>query len=334
MDYVNIGVIGCGHMARDLARRCIKLGRCRVSAVTDPDPEALAATASELMAEPVADAESLCKRPDVDAVIIGSPPGAHLDNVLAAAAARRPVFCEKPLGVTVAECDRMIAACADAGVLLFVGQVLRLFPLFAHSRSVVSEGSIGEPRAISITRTGYGTAFHSGWRAKRKLAGGLLLEVNVHELDYMRYMMGEPVRVFALMDDIFKRMDYEDQCFVMIEFEGGRSGCLHSSMSSPIGEYRVHLQCSHGNLVHGGFGGALRYQPVDGHVTEVLLADMTGRNPYDRELSSWLDALTIGAKPLFTGEDGRMAVAMAECAYRSAAERRPVEMSEVLTKQT
>ncbi|NLI01673.1 MAG: Gfo/Idh/MocA family oxidoreductase [Chthonomonadales bacterium] len=330
MDYVNIGVIGCGNMARDLARRCVKLGRCRVAAVTDPDPESLAAAASEFMADTAASAEELCNRPDVDAVIVGSPPGAHLDNVLAAAAARRPIFCEKPLGVTVAECDQMIAACDEAGVLLFVGQVLRLFPLFAYSRSVINEGHIGEPRAISVIRAGYGQAFHSGWRAKRKLAGGLLLEVNVHELDYMRFIMGEPVRVYALMDNIMRGMDYEDQAYVLLEFENGGTGCLHTSMSSPIGEYRVHLQSTKGNLVHGGFSGSLRYQPVDGQVTEVLQADISGLNPYDRELSSWIEAITNDAKPLFTGHDGRMAVAMAECAYRSADEKRPVAVSEVL----
>ena len=330
MDYVNIGVIGCGSMARDLARRCVKLGRCRVAAVTDPDPESVAAAASEFMADIAANAEELCNRPDVDAVIVGSPPGAHLENVLVAAAARRPIFCEKPLGVTVAQCDRMIAACEEAGVLLFVGQVLRLFPLFAYSRSVITEGHIGDPRAIAVVRTGYGNAFHSGWRARRELAGGLLLEVNVHELDYMRSIMGEPARVYAITDNILRGMDYEDHAYVTVEFANGGAGFLHSSMSSPIGEYRVHIQCTGGNMVHGGFGGSLRYQPVDGPVTEVLQADVTGMNPYDRELTSWIDAITRDAEPLFTGHDGRMAVAMAECAYRSAEERRPVDIAEVL----
>jgi predicted dehydrogenase len=196
---------------------------------------------------------------------------------------------------------------------------------------VLAEGSIGDPRAIAITRTGAGAAFHSGWRSKRAVAGGLLLEINAHELDYMRAIMGEPKRVFALVDNVFGYMDYEDQCFVALEFEAGRTGCLHSSLSSPIGEYRVHLQATRGNLVHGGFGGSLRYQPVDGQVTEILQADITGKNPYDRELLSWLDSITNDAKPLFTGHDGLMAVAMAEAAYRSAAERRPVDMAEVLS---
>jgi len=331
MDNVSIGVTGCGKMARDLARRCLKLGRCRIAAVHDPDAEALADAASEFVAEPVRDVQDLCARPDVDAVIVGSPPGAHIHGVLAAATFGKPVFCEKPLGLSVAECDRMIAACRKAGVPLFVGHVLRLFPLFRQSLRLIVDGAIGQPRAISITRAGYGADFHRGWRAKKELAGGLLYEVHVHEFDYMRAVMGQPVRVTARMDRVLGGMDYEDQCFVLIDFANGGSGFLHGSASSPIGEYRVHIQGTKGNMLHGGFAGSLRYQQAQGAVTEVHSGDLPGQNPYDRELASWIDSLTLETEPLFTGEDGRMAVAMAECAYRSAASGRPVALSDLLT---
>jgi predicted dehydrogenase len=331
MDNVSIGVIGCGKMARDLAHRCLRSGRCRIAAVYDPDPQALFDAAAELLAEPVRGLEELCARPDVDAVIVGSPPGAHLEGVLAAAAARKPVYCEKPLGISVAECDKMIAACRRAGVPLFVGHVLRLFPLFRQSLRPIADGVIGKPRAISVTRASYSTAFHSGWRAKRSLAGGLLLEVHTHELDYMRAVLGQPQRVTARIDNLLGGMEYEDQCYVLVDFVGGASGLLHGSMSSPVGEYRVHIQGTGGNMVHGGFSGSIKYQQVGGQPQEVPLGEISGQNPYDRELASWIDSLTFGTEPLFTGEDGRIAVAMAECAYRSAASGRTVALSEVLT---
>lgn len=331
MDNVNIGVIGCGKMAKDLAHRCVKLGRCRISAVYDPDPNALADAAFEFSAEAVKDLHALCSRPDVDAVIIGSPPGAHIEGVLAAAAGRKAIFCEKPLGISVAECDRMIAACRKAGVPLFVGHVLRLFPLFRHSLRLIADGVIGQPRAISVTRTGYGSAFHSGWRAKKSMVGGILYEIHSHELDYMRAVMGQPVRVTARVDNIFGKTEYEDQCFVLIDFANGGSGVLHGSISSPVGEYRVHIQGTKGNIVHTGFTGTLKVQQPGGQLEEVTHGDVAGQNPYDRELTSWLDSLMFGTEPLFTGEDGRMAVAMAEAAYRSAAAGRPVAMSEVLS---
>lgn len=331
MDNVSLGVIGCGVMARDLARRCVRLGRVRIAAVYDSDPDIAASAGVELVAEPVFDVGELCNRIDIDAVIIASPPGAHLEAVLAAAAAGKAVFCEKPLGISVAECDRMIAACRNAGVPLFVGHVLRLFPLFRHSIRLCRDSVIGKVRGVAITRTGYSTEFHSGWRSGRAMAGGLLYEVHVHEFDYMRALLGRPTRVTARLDDAYRKMEYEDTAYVMVEFEGGGTGLLHASNSSPIGEYNVHIHGSEGNMVHGGFGGNLRYQTIHGVATEVSLSEIGGQNPYDRELGSWIDSLTIGLEPLFTGEDGRMAVAMAECAYRSAGSGKPVSISEVLT---
>lgn len=328
MAKLAIGVIGCGAMARDLAKRCVALG-ARVTAVSDPDPDALARASAELDALPVEDYRKLCSRTDVEAVIVGSPPGNHLENVLAAAEARKPVYCEKPLGISVAQCDRMIAACREAGVPLFVGQVLRLFPLFWQSRVLIDEGKIGVPRAVSVTRVGYGTVFHSGWRKRRDLAGGLLLEVNAHEFDYMRFLLGEPAEVYARLDNILGGMEYEDQAFVTVAFQNGSSGMLHSSFSSPIGEYRVHIQGSEGNIIHGGFGGTLKYKRLDGEEGEFRPDDVGVANPYDRELASWIASVTSGEVPLFTGEDGRAVVAMAEAAYRSAERDQPVSIADL-----
>ncbi|MCC6730392.1 MAG: Gfo/Idh/MocA family oxidoreductase [Chthonomonadales bacterium] len=323
MDNVNLGVIGCGKMATDLARRCTRTGRARVSVVADPDPHALRAAALGFNCDAEADVGALCARRDVDAVIVGSPPGSHLANVTAAARGGKAVYCEKPLGISVAECDEMIDACRAAGVPLFVGQVLRLLPLFWHSHVLIRDGAIGEPRAVAVTRAGFSGAFHGGWRAERAQAGGLLLEVNAHELDYMRFLLGEPREVYARLDNILGKMDYEDQGFVTVAFAGGGVGCLHTSMSSPVGEYRVHIQGTAGNMVHGGFGGTLRWQKVGGEAHQVAVGDISVRDPYDREMEAWIDSLTTGAEPLFTGADGRAAVAMAEAAYRSAASGRP-----------
>lgn len=329
MDMVNIGVIGCGGMAKELARRCVKMGRTRIVAVSDPDPAALSAAASEFNAEPETDFEALCRRSDVDAVLVGSPPGAHLDNVLAAAANKKQVYCEKPLGRNVAECDRMIDACKEAGVSLFVGQVLRLFPLFWQSHVILREGTLGTPRAVSITRSGYSTAFHSGWRTTRAMCGGMLLETNVHELDYARSLLGEPVEVYAKCDNVLGKMEFEDQAFVLVTFESGATACLHASLASPIGEYRVHIVGTNGNMIHGGFGGTLKYKTLAEETAEFHPADVPVPNPYDWELDSWLDSITIGAEPLFTGADGRAAVAMVEAAVRSSEEGRPVKIAEL-----
>lgn len=330
MNQLRIGVIGCGRMASELARRCVATGRAVITGISDPDPAAISAGVEEFGARAFDSHAALCRSDIVDAVLVGSPPGAHLDNVLIAADSGKHVYCEKPLATSVADCTRMITACADAGVRLFVGQVLRLFPLFWESRQILDAGILGAPRSISVTRSGMGgETFSQGWRATRALSGGMLMEINAHEIDYMRFIMGDAVEVYARFESIMGQWDYEDQGFVMISFASGAMGMLHTSLSSPVGEYRVHIQAQKGNILHGGFGGALQWRTEDGESGEVRPDDVGVPNPYDRELLSWIGSLLDGSEPLFTGADGRAAVAIAEAAYRSADLGRPVRISEL-----
>jgi predicted dehydrogenase len=112
---------------------------------------------------------------------------------------------------------------------------------------------------------------------------------------------------------------------LQITFANGGIGMLHSSNASPIGEYRVHIQCTEGNLLHGGFGGELRYQASDSERPTVITADDLAHypDPYDRELLSFFDWAQHDTPPLFTGETGRANVVVAEAAYRSLESGKP-----------
>lgn len=316
---VNLAVIGCGQMASDLTRRCVKLGRARIAAIHDPNAKTLAERAAEFGADMVPNIDDLVQRSDVDAFLVGSPPLYHHANVLAVAPTGKPIYCEKPLCTTVALCDEMIAVCRQHDVKLFVGQVLRLFPLFWKSHEILQEGQLGTPQVLSVTRAGRSNQFVSGWRTRQAESGGMLLEVNSHELDYMLFLMGEADTVFALGRNLTHNADFDDAIFVQIHFKNGGIGMLHSSLSSPIGEYRVHIQCTNGNMVHGGWGGDLRYQAFDsGESTVVKREDLNDRpDPYDWELISFFDWIRDDTTPFFTGETGRANVAVAEAAYRS-----------------
>ena len=322
---LNLAVVGCGNMATDLAHRCVKLGRARIAAIHDIDPQVVADRSIEFGAEMVQTIAGLLERTDIDAFLVGSPPLYHHENVVALAQLGKPIYCEKPLCTTVSRCDEMIAACRLTGAKLFVGQVLRLLPLFWKSHEIVAGGAIGAPQLCSVTRAGRGAFFFNGWRASMEQSGGLLLEVNSHELDYLLFMMGEAESVFAQARNLNGFGDYDDALFVQIKFKNGGLGMLHSSNSSPIGEYRVHLQCSNGNMTHGGFGGELRYQSFsDDKPTIITKDDLADRpNPYDWELTSFFDWVQHDKPPLFTGETGRANVAVAEAAYRSLASGQP-----------
>ena len=318
---INLAVVGCGRMASDLARKSVKMDRARIAAIYDPDPAALAEKCAEFNADPIAEIEGLNARSDVDAFLIGSPPLYHYDNVLTLAPIGKPIYCEKPLCTTAALCIEMIDACSRYGVKLFVGQVLRLFPLFWRSHEVIESGVVGTPQLIVIRRSGFGGAFTYGWRTRMEESGGMLLEVNSHELDYMLFVMGEAQSVLATGFNLTQHGDFDDAMVVQIRFKNGGRGVLHSSLSSPVGEYGVHIQCSRGNIVHGGFGGELRYKLFNETDAVVIKReDLNDRpDPYDWELTSFFDWVEKDTPPLFTGETGRANVAVADAAYRSLA---------------
>ncbi|HLV81602.1 MAG TPA: Gfo/Idh/MocA family oxidoreductase [Chthonomonadaceae bacterium] len=322
---LNIAVIGCGKMASDLARRSVRMGRARIAAIHDIDPKTLAEKATEFGADAEPEIERLARREDIDAFLVGSPPLAHHANVLAVAPTGKPIYSEKPLCTTVALCDEMIAACRAHKGKLFVGQVLRLFPLFWKSHEILQEGILGKPEVVSITRAEYKRHFSGGWRARKEESGGLLGETNVHEIDYMRFLMGEVETVFAQGKNLTGWGDFDDTLFVQLQFKNGGIGMLHGSLASPAGEYRVHIQGTKGNLLHGGFGGELRYRAFDADApTVITVQDMAGYpDPYDRELVSFFDWIENDTPPLFTGEIGRANVAVVEAGYRSLESGRP-----------
>lgn len=316
---INLAVVGCGRMASDLARKSVKMGRARIAAIYDPDPEALAMSCAEFGADLVTSMDALKTRSDLDALLIGSPPLYHHDNVLDLASTGKPIYCEKPLCTTAVLCTDMIDACNLYGVKLFVGQVLRLFPLFWKSQEILESGVVGTPRLIVIRRSGFGGPFTYGWRTKMQESGGMLLEVNSHELDYLLFVMGEAQSVLASGFNLTKHGDFDDAMIVQVRFKNEGLGVLHSSLSSPVGEYGVHIQCSNGNIIHGGFGGELRYRVFNDPGPVVIkreeLNDMP--DPYEWELTSFFDWVENDTPPLFTGETGRANVAVADAAYRS-----------------
>lgn len=325
MDKLRFGVIGIGGMAESLAQRLQQFEDAVVVTASDTNPERKAA-ADKLNASFYTDYEEMLGKEAIDAVVIGTPCGLHLEPTLTAAQVGKHIFLEKPMEISVERCDRMIRAAEEAGVKLMVGQVLRLFPLFQKSLDIIASGEIGKPKAVALTRAGYATVFHSGWRVKRELAGGMLLETNVHELDYMRAVIGEPKQVYARMFNLLGKMEYEDVAYLIVDFENGGIGDLEASLSAAVGEYRVHIVCEGGAIAHGGFRGTLRWARLGEKETAVSVeeAQQEYGDPYARELRSFVDWVLHDKPPIFTGWDGRQAVALCEAAYLSQERGMPV----------
>ncbi|MDH7601351.1 MAG: Gfo/Idh/MocA family oxidoreductase [Armatimonadota bacterium] len=315
---VRVGLIGCGGMGMNLARHCHSLEDSKITAVHDRDEKALTRAAAEFGAQAYSSYKKLIAS-DVDAVIVATPNDSHAPITIAAANAGKHVFCEKPMALRVSDCRAMIDAAEKAGVKLMVGHVLRLIPVFWKTKQIIDSGILGKPFAIAVTRLGGPDSLAAGWRAAKKHAGGYLYEINVHELDYMRFVMGEPETVFASTGHFTASpVEFEDVAFVHIKYAGGGIGTLHCGGSSSIKKYEMMIQCTEGTIANGGFGGPIRYARFGEEPTVIQVSEITKEDPYREEIRCWVDAITKNTPLPFDGYDGMAAVQTAAAAYRSA----------------
>ena len=334
MGILKLGLIGCGVMGRSLSESAAAVASTDVVWVSDVDEEKGTALAADLGCVFEPDYQNAIARDDVDGVLIATPGFLHEEPALAAANAGLHVFSEKPLAPTVASCDRIIAAAQEHGVKLGVGHVCRFHPVHRKVRDLVHGGEFGKPTVMTIHRLGSGFKgiWRVPWRATRAKSGGTLMEVNAHEIDFLRFVAGsEATSVFAAGGNFINQdIDFPDAALVTICFENGSIGSLHSSDASAIGGYGGRVDCENGSLVFPRFWGkdaALTYQIGEDEPVSIPVTDLAGDvTPVAQEIEAFAGAVLAGEIPPVTGEDGRAVVAIAEAAYASVDTGKPVTL--------
>jgi predicted dehydrogenase len=192
MQKWGVGVIGVGRMGGRHAQNLRSLiPGAKLVAVADVDLEAARRLADDLEIEHYYDgAEALVTRNDIDAVVIASPPRFHLSAAHTAAAAGKHIFCEKPLALTIADVDDIIAAARSANVFLHVGFMRRYDPAYAEAYKRINGGEIGTPiifRSIGRDREPPPLTFYQSG------SGTLFLDSSIHEFDLARWLMKDEV---------------------------------------------------------------------------------------------------------------------------------------------
>ena len=180
------------------------------------------------------DASALIADPAVDAVYVATPPGAHESLALAVCAARKPAYVEKPMARNHAECQRMIAAFAAAGVPLFVAYYRRALPRFVRARDLVAAGELGTITGVSyrlagpyhhdvVARVSEGAALP--WRLQAEQAGGgLLLDLGCHTLDILDFICGPLEDVRGTAANVATPCAVEDTVAMTFRTAGGALG--------------------------------------------------------------------------------------------------------------
>ncbi|WP_189251216.1 Gfo/Idh/MocA family protein [Streptosporangium pseudovulgare] len=201
-DDLRIGVAGYG-MRGSLAREAHRPGNgSAVVAVCDPAPEARERARADFGpgTRVTADLADLLTS-DVDAVMILTPDHAHLEPALAALRAGKPTLVEKPLATTVEDCDLILHTARDHGARLYVGHNMRHMPVVRVMRRLITEGAIGEVRAVWCRHfVGHGGDFYfKDWHADRRNTTGLLLQKGAHDIDVIHWLAGARTELVSAM---------------------------------------------------------------------------------------------------------------------------------------
>ncbi len=264
-------------------------------------------------------------RESPDAVIVCSENARHADDVLAAAAAKADVLCEKPLATTESDARRMIAACAASGIRLGTAFPCRYATPIARAYEQVSAGTIG--RVLGANTTNHGS-MPGGWFANPKLSGGgAMMDHTVHVADLLRWFLAdEVVEVYAESGKlIYPKLKCDDCGVLSLRFRKGTIATLDASWS------RVKGFPTWGDVTMKLWGerGVIR---VDAFGQLVMV---WGDRPWQAGFGDNMDAGLIAdfvaavrdrRPPTISGEDGLAAVRIARAAYRSARTRRPVRL--------
>ncbi|WP_448073822.1 Gfo/Idh/MocA family protein [Georgenia yuyongxinii] len=204
------------------------------------------------------DADALIADPEVDAVYIATPPDSHRDHALRVAAAGKPVYVEKPMARTAAECEEMIAACERAGVPLFVAYYRRAMPRFATVRRLLDDGVIGTPRAVSVRTLGTPGMWepdHLPWRVQPEIAGGgLFVDLGSHTLDLLDHLLGPVGAVSGAAGNQGGGYPAEDVVSATFIFTSGVQGVGLWSFAAGEQRDEVEIIGSAGSLSFSSFG--------------------------------------------------------------------------------
>ena len=339
IGFVGTGVIAWAHALGLQAMIRGGVIDAAVVAVHDRDEGRARGFADVNGAQAVPSVDDVVER--VDAVWVCTPTAFHHEVVERAARAGRAVFCEKPLATDLTGAASLAAMVAEAAVPAQVGLVLRYAPVFRALRDVVGSGEIGEPMTAVFRDDQYFPVqglYASTWRGDVSVAGGgCLIEHSIHDVDILRFCLGEVVELTARTANFSGHDGVEDLATVSLQFERGVSAQLVSvwhDILSRGSTRRVELFCRRGTawlendflgplLVQTSDGVEVRPCPAPAWVADLPMAqDEVGLavRAYVEADRAFVDAVANGVAPDPGFEEAVVAHRLVDAAYRSAAD--------------
>jgi predicted dehydrogenase len=326
MDKVRIAVIGTGYIADYHVRGLLAQPGVEITAVAAATQDSVERFAKKYNIKGVLTPEALTlvDRDDIDAVIISTPNNYHAPYALAFLEGGKDVFLEKPMAMDAAGGQEIIHRAGETGRIVMVGHMWRFDEEVNALRSEVLAGRLGD-----IVKTkGYGIHVNwgpEGWFTKKDLAGGgALIDMGVHAIDTVRYLLGDPapVRVYAEISTRYGTYDVDDTAVVVITWDNGtvsvvESGWWHPHADGPEAATRLFGTKGYGSV----FPTFLK--EMEGEEEDITPAGLSktehcDQSIYDRQMEHFITCVRERKQPSPGGEEGLTVMRIVDAAYRSA----------------
>lgn len=195
---IKVGLVGFGFMGHMHTQCHVAAGESKIAAVADVDPAKRDEAKEKFGCEVYASIEDMLASADIDMVDICTPTYQHAGQVITAANAGKHILCEKPMAMTVEECDKMIEAVGKAGVTFMIAQVIRFWPEYQVVKEIVDSGKYGKVQWVSASRLSPPANWAwDKWLWDPSRSGGGVMDLHVHDQDYIAYLIGAPKKIQA-----------------------------------------------------------------------------------------------------------------------------------------
>lgn len=270
-----------------------------------------------------------------EAVFVTNPAPFHVSTALAFAQRGCHLFIEKPLSITLQNIDELLAVCKKEKAVLMVGYVLRFFKPLLAIKKAIEQGKIGRILSLQASAGKYlpwwrpKSDYRQNVSARLELGGGVIFELS-HELDYLRWLVGEISEVSAFADKISSLdINVEDVAEINLRFRNGSIGHIHLDMVD-----RAHNRWCRVS----GTKGTLWWDASNGHVTKLFNEkfkngiNLLGPNSvdyqamYKEEIKHFFNCIRLKRQPLINGQEGKRIVELALAVKRSARFKKAVQV--------
>src|SRR5215212_1019037 len=294
-----------------------------VVGVADASRENATAVAESIGARPYTSYDELVSAEDVEVVDVCLPTAFHKDLALKAAGEGKHVILEKPIARTIEGAGEILDAFSGGGPRLFVGHVVRFFPEYVGIKDKIEAGELG---TIGVVRTSRRSPFLRGWNdwyADWRISGGVLVDLLIHDFDFLRWTLGNIERVYArgVQGREYNRLDY---ALVTLRFECGAIAHVEGHWGYPgLFNYSIEVAGSRAILTADSTEPAA-LDLVGSRAEAPDLA--SGRSPYERELAHLVRCIATGEEPVVKPDDAYEALRISLAATESILKGEPVTL--------